>query len=123
MNGPAPLAEVAETYRRESLSLKYGSPARQAAENMAAWCDEAVANREPNRHHASHTTSPFRTLHWIKKHGYQVAVMGAGLGAGCTSLVMQRDEEIVVASIPAVLHWDGERITVEPPGQPVESRT
>ncbi|MFE4857355.1 hypothetical protein [Streptomyces sp. NPDC056670] len=123
MNAPASLAEVATRYRQESLNLKYGSPARRTAEAMATWCAETVANRTPDCHEASYATTPFRTLDWVRKCGYQVAITGVGLGAGCTSLIMQRADETVIASIPAVLHWDGERITVEPPGQPVETRT
>ncbi|MEV6547980.1 hypothetical protein AB0M57_04630 [Streptomyces sp. NPDC051597] len=111
----APLAEVARQYRSEALNCKYWSPDYHIANAMAAWCEEAVANRTPDDHHASLLTSPYRTISWANRHGYQAAITGAGLGAGCVSLIMQRGDETVIASIPARLHWDGKRITVVPP--------
>ncbi|MEU1071915.1 MULTISPECIES: hypothetical protein [unclassified Streptomyces] len=111
------LEEVARIYRTEALDLKYGSPARKAAEAMAVWCDEAVANRTPDHHHATLITKCYYTLDWIRRHGYHAAVTGAGIGPGGVSIIMQRNDETVVANIPAHLHWDGQRITVDPPGR------
>jgi hypothetical protein len=81
---------------------------------MAYWLAEAVANRDPHNHHATYATSPHLTMRWIRRHGYEVAITGAGAGPECLGLILQRGDELLIAPMPARLHWDGHRITVQP---------
>lgn len=104
------LAEVAAQYRAEAGRHRYTSRARRDALAMANWLARAVANRTPDDHHVTHATPTWLTTDWVYAHGYQIAATGAGTGA--VALILQRDDELLIANLPAHLHWDGHRITL-----------
>ena len=112
------LREVAHQYRTEGQRLigHRKHDARQEALGMANWLDQCVANRTPFDHHATYATQTWQTSEWVRSHGYQLAITGHGTSN--LALILQRDDELLVANIPAHLHWDGQRITLNPQEQP-----
>ncbi|MGW7087531.1 hypothetical protein ACWGH2_29100 [Streptomyces sp. NPDC054871] len=67
----------------------------------------------PDRHHVGYSTNIADTMQWAKGHGYRMAITGEGLGPETLALLLQRASELIIVNVPATLHWDGERITIE----------
>lgn len=112
------LTEVARLYRDEGerITSHRRIDARNTALGMANWLDRCVANRTPNDLHVTHATQVSLTSEWVREHGYQIAATGAGTGA--ISLLLQRGDELLIANLPAHLHWDGQRIVLDDQEQP-----
>ncbi|MCT9092892.1 hypothetical protein N4G70_29065 [Streptomyces sp. ASQP_92] len=72
--------------------------------------DEACGNED---HRVDIHMRPGETAHWAWRHGYEFDVSCAQSGVGKLRLHFRRGQEEVTVSIPAVLHWDGQRITVK----------
>ncbi|MEU5900574.1 hypothetical protein [Streptomyces venezuelae] len=67
----------------------------------------------PDEHRIRFSTNVADTLQWAKRHGYRTAITGERIGPDAVALLLQRDTELIIVNVPATLHWDGERITVE----------
>ncbi len=106
------LAHVALDYRTRANRHRYDSQEWRDAQAMADALERMIANRTPNDHHATWSTSTHLTAEWARRHGYQIAVTGYGGPAG---FILQRGDHLVVANIPARLHWNGNKITLEQP--------
>lgn len=69
---------------------------------------------DSDEHRITYSTNVTDTMQWARNHGYRTAITGEGHGPDALALLLQRGAELLIVNVPATLHWDGERITIEP---------